>query len=322
MSIEKAVSKRADVEVMRADIETAYGLLRDHVRTTPVFSLEDKALGINARVTLKLEQLQHTGSFKPRGAFNRILTNRIPPAGVIAASGGNHGVAVAYVAQKLGLTAEIFVPETCSPVKLQRLRDYGAQVTVAGASYADAWQTSQVRGARTGALVVHAYDQPEVIAGQGTVGYEFSLQAEKLDTILIAVGGGGLIGGVAAWFAGHSRVIGVEPHAAPSLYKALKAGGPVNVEVGGIAADSLGARSVGALGFALAQQCVDRVVLVEDESIRTAQRLLWNDLRLVAEPGGATALAALLSGAYQPDPGEHIGVVICGGNTDLTHISL
>ncbi len=301
---------------MRADIEVAGKRIAGYLRTTPIMHLETGAWGIDARLVLKLEQLQHTGSFKPRGAFNRILSHRVPSAGVIAASGGNHGVAVAYAAQRLGHRAEIFVPEVCPPVKVQRLRDYGAQVTLVGATYAEALQASQVRAAETGALVVHAYDQPEVVAGQGTLGYEFAQQVPDLDTVLVAVGGGGLIGGIAAWFEGNVRVIGVEPESAASMAAALNRGEPVDAEVGGIAADSLGARRVGALAFSLAKDYVDRVILVKDESIRAAQRVLWNDLRIVAEPGGATATAALLSGAYQPAPGERIGVVICGGNTD------
>ena len=300
---------------MRADIEVASKRIAGYIRTTPIMHLETGAWGIDARLVLKLEQLQHTGSFKPRGAFNRILSHRVPPTGVIAASGGNHGVAVAYAAQRLGHGAEIFVPEVCPPVKVQRLRDYGAQVTLVGANYAEALQASQVRAAETGALVVHAYDQPEVVAGQGTLGYEFAQQVPDLDTVLVAVGGGGLIGGIAAWFEGNVRVIGVEPESAASMAAALKRGEPVDAEVGGIAADSLGARRVGTLAFSLAKDYVDRVILVKDESIRAAQRVLWNDLRIVAEPGGATATAALLSGAYQPAPGERIGVVICGGNT-------
>jgi threonine dehydratase len=301
---------------MRADIEAASKRIAGYIRTTPIMHLEAGAWELDARLVLKLEQLQHTGSFKPRGAFNRILSHRVPSAGVIAASGGNHGVAVAYAAQRLGHGAEIFVPEVCPPVKVQRLRDYGAQVTLVGATYAEALQASQLRAAETGALVVHAYDQPEVVAGQGTLGYEFAQQVPDLDTVLVAVGGGGLIGGIAAWFEGNVRVIGVEPESAASMAAALKRGEPVDAEVGGIAADSLGARRVGTLAFSLAKDYVDRVILVKDESIRTAQRVLWNDLRIVAEPGGATATAALLSGAYQPAPGERIGVVICGGNTD------
>lgn len=301
---------------MRAEIEAASTRVAGYVRTTPIIHLETGALGLNARVVLKFEQLQHTGSFKPRGAFNRLLSSSVPSAGVIAASGGNHGLAVAYAARQLGHRAEIFVPEVCPPIKVERLRSYGAVVTQIGATYAEALRASQARAEQTGALVVHAYDQPEVVAGQGTLGLEFERQAPDLDTVLIAVGGGGLIGGVAAWFEGRVRVIGVEPESAPSMATALKAGEPVDTEVGGVAVDSLGARRVGALAFSLFKHYGERVVLVSDESIRAAQRALWNDLRIIAEPGGATATAALLSGAYQPAPGEHVGVVICGGNTD------
>jgi threonine dehydratase len=301
---------------MRAEIEAASKRIAGYIRTTPVMHLEAGAWGIDGHLVLKLEQLQHTGSFKTRGAFNRILSNRVPKAGVIAASGGNHGVAVAYAAQQLGYPAEVFVPEVCPPVKVQRLRDYGAQVTLVGATYAESLEASQIRAARTGALVVHAYDQPEIVAGQGTLAYEFAQQVPDLDTVLVAVGGGGLIGGIAAWFEGNVRVIGVEPASAASMAAALQAGEPVDFEVGGIAADSLGARRAGTLAFSLLKQYVDRVILVEDENIREAQRTLWNDLRIVAEPGGATAAAALISGLYQPAPGERVGVVICGGNTD------
>jgi threonine dehydratase len=201
-------------------------------------------------------------------------------------------------------------------VKVQRLRDYGAQVTLVGATYAESLEASRIRAARTGALVVHAYDQPEIVAGQGTLAYEFAQQVPDLDTVLVAVGGGGLIGGIAAWFEGNVCVIGVEPASAASMAAALQAGEPVDFEVGGIAADSLGARRAGTLAFSLLKQYVDRVILVEDENIREAQRTLWNDLRIVAEPGGATAAAALISGLYRPAPGERVGVVICGGNTD------
>jgi threonine dehydratase len=301
---------------MRAEIEAASKRIAGYIRTTPVMHLEAGAWGIDGHLVLKLEQLQHTGSFKTRGAFNRILSNRVPKAGVIAASGGNHGVAVAYAAQQLGYPAEVFVPEVCPPVKVQRLRDYGAQVTLVGATYAESLEASQIRAARTGALVVHAYDQPEIVAGQGTLAYEFAQQVPDLDTVLVAVGGGGFIGGIAAWFEGNVRVIGVEPASAASMAAALQAGEPVDFEVGGIAADSLGARRTGTLAFSLVKQYVDRVILVEDENIREAQRTLWNDLRIVAEPGGATAAVALISGLYRPAPGERVGVVICGGNTD------
>jgi len=306
---------------MHAAIEEAHKRIAGYVRTTPIMHLEFGVWGLDAHLILKLEQLQHTGSFKPRGAFNRILSHRVPPTGVIAASGGNHGVAVAYVAQQLGYRAEIFVPEACPPVKVERLRTYGAQVSLVGATYAEALLASQIRATQTEALVVHAYDQPEIVAGQGTVGYEFAQQAPELDTVLVAVGGGGLIAGIAAWFAGKVRVIGVEPESAPTLAAALKAGEPIDVEVGGIAVDSLGAKRVGIEAFALAKRYVDSVIVVSDESILVAQRTLWNDLRIIAEPGGATATAALLSGAYQPTSGERVGIVVCGGNTDLSQIA-
>jgi threonine dehydratase len=301
---------------MRAEIEAAGERIAGHIRTTPVIHLEDQAWGLSGRLVLKLELFQHTGSFKPRGAFNRVLSNPVPPAGLIAASGGNHGIAVAYVGQQLERRAEIFVPEACSPVKIERLRGYGAQVTIVGATYADALEASQARAEQTGALVVHAYDQPEVVVGQGTLAREFEQQAPDLDTLLIAVGGGGLLAGAAAWFEGRVRLVGVEPASAPSMTQALKAGEPVDTAVSGIAVDSLGARRVGMLAYSLVKQHVERIVLVSDEAIRQSQRTLWNDLRVLAEPGGATALAALLSGTYRPAPGERVGVVICGGNTD------
>ncbi len=307
--------------VSRAEVERAAERIEGLVRETPLLALEPGAFGVEARLVLKLELCQHTGSFKPRGAFNRLLSAAVPPSGVIAASGGNHGAAVAYAARRLGHRAEIFVPTIASPVKVERLRRYGAQVTVVGADYAEALAASRARAAETGALVVHAYDQPEVVAGQGTVGRELARQATDLDAVLVAVGGGGLIGGLAAWYGGASsarrvRIIGVEPERAPTLAAALEAGAPVDVEVGGLAADSLGARRVGTIAFGLARRFVDRVVLVPDVAIRQAQRALWEAVRIVAEPGGATALAALISGAYRPAPGERVGVVICGGNTD------
>jgi threonine dehydratase len=301
---------------MHAEVETASERIAGHIRTTPVIHLEENIWGLHGRLVLKLELFQHTGSFKPRGAFNRVLSSAISPAGLIAASGGNHGIAVAYVGQQLGQRAEIFVPDACSPVKIERLHGYGAQVTVGGATYAEALEASHGRAEQTGALVVHAYDQQEVVSGQGTLAREFEQQAPDLDTVLIAVGGGGLIAGAALWFGGRVRLIGVEPATAPGMVEALKAGKPVDTGVGGIAVDSLGARRVGALAFSLVRQHVARVVLVSDGAIRRSQRALWNDLRILAEPGGATALAALLCGAYRPEPEERVGVVVCGGNAD------
>jgi len=301
----------------RNGLEAAAARIAPYLRRTPTLALEADALGVAGQLVLKLEFLQVTGSFKPRGAFNRLLSADIPKAGVIAASGGNHGVAVAYAAHRLGVPATIFVPTIAAPAKLKRIRDSGAEVIVSGSNYAEALALSMERAKASGALVVHAYDQPEVILGQGTVGLELMAQAPKLDTVLIAVGGGGLIGGIALALAGSGvRIIGVEPVLAPTLHDAVAAGRPVPVEVAGVAADSLGAREVGPLAFAILQEQGVRVLLVEDDAIRAAQRVLWHELRILAEPGGATALAALLSNGYRPQPGERVGVVLCGGNTD------
>ena len=309
-----------------AEIDAAAERVGAYVRVTPCIELEPRAFGSPATLTLKLEMMQHTGSFKPRGAFNRILSATVPEGGVIAASGGNHGAAVAYAARTLGHIAEIFVPEPTPDIKVDRLRRYGARVVLTGANYAEAYAASQERAQETGALDVHAYDQVEVLAGQGTLGRELerqlgaldtgTLDTGTLDTVLVAVGGGGLIGGVAAWFAGRVRVVGVEPERCPTLHAARETGEPVDVDVSGIAADSLGARRIGNLAFLIAQPYVESVVLVTDEEIRSAQRNLWDRLRILTEPGGATALAGLLSGKYQAKPGERVGVIVCGANTD------
>jgi len=266
-------------------------------------------------LTLKLELFQHTGSFKPRGAFANLLLRKAPAAGVVAASGGNHGAAVAYAAMKLGIPSKIFVPAVASPAKQQRIRDYGAELVVAGERYADALAASEAWAAGSGALRVHAYDQVETLAGQGTVGLELESQAPALDSLLVAVGGGGLIGGVAAWYAGRLKIVGVEPEAAPTLTRALEAGRPVDAPAGGIAADSLAPRRVGELMFPIAQAHVSAMALVTDDAIRAAQAALWDRLRIVAEPGGAAAFAALASGRYRPRDGERVGVLVCGGNT-------
>jgi threonine dehydratase len=265
---------------------------------------------------LKLELLQHSGSFKPRGAFNRLLSERAPAAGVIAASGGNHGAAVAYAARALSLPAEIFVPVLTPSAKVVRIAGYGARVIRTGETYAEALAACRLRQAETGALEVHAYDHQAVLAGQGTVAREFEQDAPDLTHVLVATGGGGLIGGMAAWYAGGTQVISVEPEGCPALHTALLAGQPVDAPVGGVAADSLGARQVGGLMFAVARDFVSAAVLVPDDAILAAQRLLWEQYRLIAEPGGATALAALLCGAFVPPPDARIGVVVCGGNTD------
>jgi len=313
-----SVSSHPIYSISRADIQDAARRITRHVRRTPCIALEDGAFEVDARIFLKLENLQHTGSFKPRGAFNCILSSQVPKAGVIAASGGNHGAAVAYAAKQLGYPAEIFVPTISSPAKVDRLRQYAATVNIIGRDYAEALAVSQQRAAQTGALAVHAYDDPRVLAGQGTLAMEFEEQVRGLESVLIAVGGGGLIGGAAAWYQERVRLIGVEPERAPTLHRALNAGHVVEVETGGVAADSLGARRVGELMFPIAQKFVQRVVLVSDEQIVNAQRLLWQKLRVIAEPGGATALAALISGAYLPHSGERVGVVICGSNAELS----
>ncbi|MFL6389165.1 MAG: threonine/serine dehydratase [Terriglobales bacterium] len=303
--------------ISRTEIQDAGRRIATHVRRTPVMALEEKAFGIDARIFFKLECLQHTGSFKPRGAFNCILSSSVPAAGVIAASGGNHGAAVAYAAQKLGFRAEIFVPAVAPANKVERLRQYGAAVNLIGNNYAEALAASKERVAQTGALAIHAYDDERVLAGQGTLGMELEEQVRGLDSVLIAVGGGGLIGGVAAWYQDRVRVIGVEPERAPTLYKSLAAGQVVDIETAGVAADSLGASRVGLLMFPIAQKFVSQSLLVTDEQIIEAQRALWQQFRLIAEPGGATAFAALLSGVYKPRASERVGVVLCGSNADL-----
>ena len=297
-------------------IREAHQRIAPHLRHTPVLRLEHGALGLDAAVTLKLEYLQHAGSFKPRGALNRMLSAVLPAAGVIAASGGNHGAAVAWAAARLGVKAEIFVPSVASPAKVDRIRGFGATVHVGGANYAEAFSASQTSARASGALVVHAYDQPETIAGQGTVALEFEGDAAGLDTVLVACGGGGLVAGIAAWFAGRVRVVAVEPEACPTLSAALRAGKPVDVEVGGLEVDSLGARRIGDLAFSACVRNAVPSVLVTDAAIRAAQRALWSELRIAAEPGGAAALAALTSGAYASAAGERIGVLVCGANFD------
>ena len=304
--------------ISRTEIQDAGRRIAVHVRRTPVIALEEKAFGLDAKIFFKLECLQHTGSFKPRGAFNCILSSPVAEAGVIAASGGNHGAAVAYAAQKLGHRAEIFVPVITPRNKVDRLRQYGAEINIVGNNYSEALAASRERATQTGAVSIHAYDDLRVLAGQGTLGMEFEEQVRGLDSVLIAVGGGGLIGGVAAWYQDRVRVIGVEPQRAPTLHNALAAGQVLDVETGGVAADSLGARRVGELMFPVAQKFVRQSLLVSDEQIIEAQKLLWQSLRLIAEPGGATALAALLSGVYKPHQGERVGVVMCGSNADLT----
>jgi threonine dehydratase len=309
-------------QIDRERIAAVEKTIRAHIRRTPVIEVAGGDFGLGSvRLIFKLELLQHSGSFKARGAFTNLLTREIPKAGVVAASGGNHGAAVAFAAMKLCVPAKIFVPTVASAEKVGRIREYGADLVVTGERYAEALAASESWIAQSGALPVHAYDQVETLLGQGTVGLEFEEQAPDLDTLLVAVGGGGLIGGVAAWYSGRVKIIAVEPEAAPTLAYALRAGQPVDSPAGGIAADSLAPKRVGELMFPVAQKHVSGVVLVPDEKIQQAQEALWKVLRVAAEPGGAASLAALLSGGYQPRPGECVGVLVCGGNTTAVDFS-
>jgi threonine dehydratase len=296
-------------------VRAHYDRLMPHIRRTPVIEVDGADFNLPCGLVLKLESLQHAGSFKVRGAFTNLLTRKVPPVGVVAASGGNHGAAVAFAAMKLRIPAKIFVPSVCSPAKIQQIREYGADLIVGGDLYADALAASETWRAESGAMPIHAFDQVETLLGQATVGLEFEQQGSQLDTLLVSVGGGGLIAGIAAWYQGRINLVGVEPELAPTLTRALEAGHPVDAEAGGIAADSLAPRRVGELVFPIAQRYVSRTVLVTDDAIREAQRLLWKVLRVVAEPGGAAAFAALTSGRYVPQPRERVGVLICGGNT-------
>ena len=306
--------------VTRSDIERIHPVIAAHIRRTPVITITGADFGLPPfSLTLKLEQLQHAGSFKTRGAFANLLTRQPPKAGVVAASGGNHGAAVAYAAMKLSLPARIFVPTVSSPAKIDRIRLYGAELTIVGERYAEAFAASVEWSKTSGAMPVHAFDQVETLAGQGTLALELSQQAPNLDTVLVAVGGGGLIGGIAAWYESKTRVLAVEPEGAPTLAEALKAGRPVDAPTGSVAADSLAPRQVGELMFPIAREHVERVVLVTDHAIRMAQKMLWESLRLVVEPGGCTAFAAILSGAYQPAAEERVGVVVSGANTTAVH---
>lgn len=302
--------------ITKEDIRAAAQRIAPYIRTTPVIELEDGWFDIPGDTFLKLESLQVTGSFKPRGAFNRLLSEPLPPAGVIAASGGNHGIAVAYAARKLGVPVEIYVPSLATALKRKMLTDLGAKVVVAGDTYVEALAACETRAAETEALNIHAFDHAATVAGQGTIAIELEAQLPDVDTVLVSVGGGGFIGGIAAWFAGKAKIVAVEPMQCPTLNRALQAGAPVDVETGGIAADSLGCKRIGDVPFSVLRSAVSDSVVVSDDQIRGAQRMLWEKLRIASEPGGATAFAALLSGAYVRTPGEKVAVVICGGNVD------
>ncbi len=301
--------------ITREAISRAAARIASHVRRTPVMDVT--VAGVALPVTLKLELLQHAGSFKSRGAFNNLLQAQVGKSGVATASGGNHGAAVAYASQQLGHRARIFVPEISSPAKVARIASYGAEIVQRGANYAEALTLCDAWIAETGATGVHAYDADATLEGQGTLGREIEAQAPGLDTLLVAVGGGGLIGGIAAWYQSNIKVVGVEPATCNALHAALAAGERVQVKPSGLATDSLGASMVGRLMFEIAKDHIAEVALVSDDDIRNAQRHLWREMQLVTEPGGATALAALLSGAYRPEKDERVGVVVCGANTSM-----
>ncbi|TIT02308.1 threonine/serine dehydratase [Mesorhizobium sp.] len=291
--------------------------IRPFVRHTPVLRVDMADFGRPPlAVDLKLECLQHSGSFKARGAFTNLLERPVPAAGVVAASGGNHGAAVAYAAMRLGHKATIFVPEVSPPAKLERIRGYGAELVVGGARYAEALAASEDFAEKSGALQIHAFNQEETLVGQGTLGLEIEADLPELDTLLVAVGGGGLIGGIAAWFAGRIRIIAVEPEGAPTLYRAFEAGRPVDAPTEGIAADSLAPKRVGEMMFPIAEAFVERSILVSDDEIIAAQAALWDRVRIISEPGGAAAFAAVLSGRYAPAAGERVAVLVCGANAN------
>src|ERR1041385_4842481 len=304
-------------ELSRERIQATERVIRPYIRRTPIVEVDGADFGLDAiRIVFKLELLQHAGSFKARGAFTNMLTRAVPEAGVVAASGGNHGAAVAFTAMKLHKPATIFVPSVASPAKLDRIRSYGAELVIAGDRYNDALEASETWIKESGALPIHAYEGDETLLGQATLGLELEEQDPKLDSLLVAVGGGGLIGGVAAWYRDRLKLISVEPMEAPTLKLAWTAGRPVDSPAGGIAADSLAPRQVGQQMFPIAQQFVNDSILVSDDEILVAQKRLWETLRIAAEPGGATAFAGLLSGRYKPEHGERVGVIVCGGNTD------
>lgn len=303
--------------VTRERIAAMEPRIRPYVRHTPVLRVDMADFDRPPlALDLKLECLQHSGSFKARGAFTNLLERPVPKAGVVAASGGNHGAAVAYAAKRLGYKATIFVPEVSPPAKLERIRGYGAELVVGGARYAEALAASERFAEETGALQIHAFNQEETLVGQGTLGLEIESDLPRIDTLLVAVGGGGLIGGIAAWFAGRIRIIAVEPEGAPTLHRAFEAGRPVDAPAEGIAADSLAPKRVGEMMFPIAEAFVERSILVSDDEIIAAQKALWNRTRIISEPGGAAAFAAVLSGRYAPAPGERVAVLVCGANTN------
>ncbi|TJV05876.1 MAG: threonine/serine dehydratase [Mesorhizobium sp.] len=303
--------------VTRERIAAMEPRIRPYIRRTPVLRVDMADFDRPPlAVDLKLECLQHSGSFKARGAFTNLLERRVPEAGVVAASGGNHGAAVAYAAMRLGHKATIFVPEVSPQAKLERIRSYGAELVVGGARYAEALAASERFAEETGALQIHAFNQEETLVGQGTLGLEIESDLPEIDTLLVAVGGGGLIGGIAAWYAGRIRIVAVEPEGAPTLHRAFEAGHPVDAPAEGIAADSLAPKRVGEMMFPIAEAFVERSILVSDDDIIAAQKALWSSVRIISEPGGAAAFAAILSGRYAPASGERVAVLVCGANAN------
>jgi threonine dehydratase len=302
--------------VSRDAIIEAHQRIAPYIRRTPLMKLNDRAFGLECAVTFKLEYLQHAGSFKSRGAFNTLIKKATPQTAVTAASGGNHGAAVAFAARALGLPAKIFVPEISAPIKVATIRNFGAEAIVGGAIFDDAYAACLDYQKQSDALLVHPFDAIETLEGQGTIGKEWEEDGSLPDTVLIACGGGGLVGGIASWWHGRVKIVGVEPEGSRCLHAALEAGAPVPVDVKSVAADSLGARTVGRYAFEIAKHAVDHVALVDDAAIRSAQQILWRDFRIMSEPGGAAALAALLSGVYKPKQGERVGVLLCGANVD------
>ena len=308
---------KEQLSVSQAQIRATERVIRPHIRRTPILEVDGADFGLSGiKIIFKLELFQHAGSFKARGAFTNMLTREVPAAGVVAASGGNHGVAVAFAAMKLGKPATIFVPSVASPAKLDRIRNSGAELVIAGDRYADSLEASEAWTRESGALPIHAYEGTATLSGQGTLGMELEEQYPELDSLLVAVGGGGLIGGVTSWYQNRVKMIAVEPVEAPTLHLALAAGMPVDSPAGGIAADSLAPRQVGQQMFPIAQKFVQSSLLVSDQEIIESQKRLWASVRIAAEPGGATAFAALLSGKYKAAAGERVGVIVCGGNTD------
>ena len=311
--------------VSPSDIRAAHGRIAAYVRRTPILEARSPIAGAPA-LTLKLECLQHSGSFKARGPFPNLLTRPVPAEGCATASGGNHGAATAYAAERLGGRARVFVPKIAPPAKVARIKACGAEIVIAGASYAEAQERCDAFVAESGALSIHPYDARETVAGAGTVALEWEADLERaglppMDTVLVAVGGGGLIGGVAAWFEGRVKVVGVEPEGSRAIHAALEAGAPVDVPVASLAADSLGARRAGDLNFAIARQLASGIALVSDAAILEAQRRLWTETSVVAEPGGAAAYAALMSGAYRPRKSARVGVLVCGSHADLQSLA-